>query len=243
MAFGLQLGAAVLGNFDTEVRRGRSMISASARKAMADTAQEWQSKLRQDLASSGLARGVDLQKTWRMKVYAPGQTMKPAALIYSTMPKVVMAFEKGATVTVNGKRGALVPNPAVWGEGRVRRPSGRSAKGVSTFAVALRRFGGLQFIPTRGNGKLVGVFVAKLDKGLTKKGARRKAGVRALKSGKFDRLVVFWVVHEPRLPRLLRGNVIRERAEREAPAQLERRFLANMNSIGRGQAALPGPGG
>ncbi|HYD26973.1 DUF6441 family protein [Brevundimonas sp.] len=240
----MQIGAALLGNLDDEMRKGRSHVARAARTAIVGTAQGLQSKLRQDFASSRLARGAELQKTWRVRFYPAGakETLNPAALVYSTMPQVTMAFEKGATVTVNGKKGALVPNAAVWGEGRVRRPSGRASKSVSTFDVALRRYGGLQWIPTPGNDDLVGVFVAKLDKGLSRTGKRRKAGVRALRKGEYDREVVFWVIHEPRLPRLLRGDVIRRRTERDAPDEIARRFIAAFERDQGGvQARLTGP--
>lgn len=238
----MQIGAALLGNMDKEIAAGRSRVARAARIAIDGTAQNLQSKLRQDLASSRLSRGSELQKTWRVQVYPKGarETLNPAALVYSTMPQVVMAFEKGATVTVNGKKGALVPNPEVWGEARIRRPSGRGAKSVTTFQTALRRYGSLQWIATPGNGDLVGVFVAVLSKKPTKTGRRRKASPTALRKGDVERAVVFWVIKDPRLPRLLRGNVIRQRTERDAPAEIARRFVAAFER-NEGQALLTGP--
>lgn len=236
MSFRLQLGAALVGNLDAEIDKGRQRVIVATKKALDESASSLQSKLRQDLTSSHLARGGDLSKTWRKRFY-PNQGLNPAALVYSTMPAVIRAFEDGAVITVNGKRGALYPNPDVWG-GRVRRPSGRSAKSVSTFDVAKRRFGALQFIPAKNGGKLVGVFVAKVDRAARSQGKIRKAGVRALNKGHFDQVVVFWVLHEPRLPRLLRGSVIRERAARDLPTTFQRAFDRYLLEAENGPAQL-----
>jgi hypothetical protein len=231
----LQLKAALEGNLEREVDAGRKRVAFAAAAAMGDVAQGLQSKWRQDFASSGLARGEVLAKTVRLRVYK-NNGLNPAAVVYSTAPRIVAAFEAGAVVTVHGKKGALYPNPEVWG-GRIRRPSGRGGSSVSTFDIAKRRFGDLQFIPSKGGGKLVGVFVAKVDRAGRAQGKFRRAGIRATKRGLVDRVVVFFVLHEPRLPRLLRGNVIRARADRDFPVAFQRAFerhLAAANT-GRGQ--------
>lgn len=233
----LELRAALVGDYDKEVAQARERVAYAAYWGLDDYAAAFQSKLRQDLASSRLARGGDLSKTWRRRMYR-NQGLNPAALVYSTMPAVVSAFEEGATITVqDGKQGSLFPNPDVWGR-RLRRPSGRGAKQTSTFAMGVRRFGALQFIPTPGNGKQVGVYVAKLDRGHRAQGRFRKAGVRALRTGTFDRVVVFFVLKEPRLPLLLKGKVIRARAARDFPTGYQRAFDRRLVESERGPALL-----
>lgn len=233
MSFRLQLRAAIVGDLDKEVADGLRRVTIATRAALDDYAASLQSKLRQDLASSRLARGAELQKTWRRRLY-PNTGLDPAALVWSTMPAVVRAFEDGAVVTVNGKKGALYPNPEVWG-GRVRRPSGRGGKSTSTFDVALRRFGKLQFLPSKAGGKSVGVFVATVDRAGRAQGKFRKAGVRARSKGLVDKVVVFFVLAEPRLPKLLRGDVIRGRVAADFPGDFGRRFDAHLARLEAGQ--------
>lgn len=143
-AFSLQLTAAFRGDWDRQVEAGLRRVESASRYAITETIGNWQGKFRQDIASSGLARGSQLAKTWRSRIYPrpTTHTLSPSGIIYSTMPKVVLAFEQGAVITVHGKRGALVPNPEVWG-GRLRRPAGRGAASTSTFDVAKRAFGKL----------------------------------------------------------------------------------------------------
>ncbi len=244
-AFSVQLHAAFRGDWDRQVEGGLRRIEAAGRYAVATTLGNWQGKLRQDLAASGLARGAQLAKTWRMRVYPrPGtHTLSPAGVIYSTMPKVVLAFEQGATVTVHGKRGALVPNPEVWG-GRLRRPAGRGAAATSSFDVAKRAFGKLQFVASKssGGGKLLGFFIAEVEHGRQASRRRRSAGVRGKIGRKTDQVVVFWVLHEPRLPRLLHGGVIRTRFNASAPGEAAGHFVIGMQkAIAGASFQLTGP--
>ena len=52
--------------------------------------------------------------------------------------------------------------------------------------------------------------------------------------------MVFYLVKEARLPRMLRGSVIRERAQRNAAAAVDRLFVRYFEQPGT-QALLSGP--
>lgn len=242
--FNIQLRAALVGDFDKEIDAGRKRVAGAARSAMDVTLSGWQSKLRQDMARSGLARGEQLSKTWRMRIYPRPSvpTFGPAGVVYSTMPKVVLAFEEAAHITVHGKKGVLVPNYEIWG-GRVKRSAGRGGGGVSTFQTGERAFGKLQFIKTRGGGKLIGAFIAKVEHNRQATRRRRSAGVRGKIGRKQDSVVVFWVLSDARLPHLLHGDVIRARFRASAPGELQRNFNAALaaNINGPGQLRLTGP--
>jgi hypothetical protein len=240
--FGIQIHAALLGDYEKEIEKGRHAVSMALRVAVDRAGETLQSKLRQDVASSGLARGDKLQKTWRRRMYPRRnvETLGPAVLVYSTMPRIVAAFEQGAEIIVHGKRGALVPNPEVW-RGRVKRPAGRGAKAETTFAVAQRAFGKLQFIATPGHDDLAGIYLARVEGGRPAGKRRRAAGVRALGRRVDDRVVVFWVMTGRRLPRLLKGNVIRARAVASAPADIARNYKTALEAAFAGTLRLTGP--
>jgi hypothetical protein len=233
----IEMHAALEGSYEREVAEGKARVAYASVMGITDVAGDYQVKLQQDFVQSHLGRGAQLSKTWRRKVYR-NKGLNPAALLFSSMPAVVQAFEEGATITVNGKRGALYPNPEVWG-GRIKRPTGRGARAASTFAIGKRRFGALQFIPTKGSSKLVGVFVAKLDRVQRGQGRFRKAGVRALKKGLFDNVVVFWVLHEPRLPKLLHGREIRARFARNFPGDMQHAFDRRLAETENGPRLIP----
>ena len=60
----------------------------------------------------------------------------------------------------------------------------------------------------------------------TRPGSFRKASATALRTGNgLVTIVVFFLVKEARLPRMLRGSVIRERAARNADAAVDRLFI------------------
>jgi len=237
MTFALELKTALEGNIDAEMAAGLGRVTFAAVRGLDDVAAGLQAKWRFDVGASGLANAGALEKTVRRKLYR-NNGLNPAALVYSTMPAVELAFEQGAVIRVHGKLGALYPDPGVWG-GRVRRPSGKSARASTLFAMGVRKFGNLQFIPTRGRGKQIGVFVAKLDRAHLANGVRRKAGVRALRNKAFETVVVFRVLREPRLPRLLRGDVIRARTARDFPGDYQRAFDRRLAEADRGPALLP----
>lgn len=231
-AFEIQLHAALHGDFDAEVEKGRVRTEAAMQAAVFDFGGELQGKWRQDFAQSGLANAGRLGKTVRLKRYR-NSGLDPAVLVYSTMPKVTAAFEAGATITVNGKLGALVPNPDVWPGRRVRRPSGRGSS-TTTFQVAVRRFGDLQFVATPGHGDLVGVYLAKLS------GTGRRAARRLSAHARGGRIVVFYVMHEPRLPKALHGAEIRRRARANAPGRIQQLFVQHFEAAD-GPRLLTGP--
>ncbi len=199
---------------------------------MFDYGGEGQSKWRQDYNSSGLANPGRLANTVRIKRYK-NQGGNPAVLIYSTMPKVQAAFDAGATIVVHGKKGALVPNPDVWPAKRVARPSGRG--GVTTFQVAVRRFGDLQFVPTPGHAHLVGVFLAKLG------ATGRRVARRLRNQARNGRIVVFYVIENPRLPRALHGPEIRRRIQANANSRVVQLYQSRFQAGMSGQRLLPGP--
>lgn len=231
-AGGLQVKAALLGRFETEVENARGNITRALGQAMEDVAGQLVSKLRQDIASSRISGGARLQSIWSVKYYALGRSMSPSAWVYSRFPLIQAAFEDAPTIRARDGKFLLMPNPDVWPGGRMKKRRGQGgSNATAAIAEAERRFGPLQFVRLR-NGN--GVLVAQARESKTRPGTFRKASATALtklQSGKASGLasiVVFFLVRQARLPRLLHGDVIRRRAETSLPgdmaAAFERRF-------------------
>lgn len=229
---GLVIRAAMKGDLNRELARGRAAYEGALQQALFQFAQETQLKLRHDVASSGLARGASLTKTWRIRTYR-NRGDNPAAIVYSTWPKVVAAFENGATIKATDGKWLAIPNPAVWGK-RARR-----TKGVSLVAQAEKRFGKLRFVPVPGKNGL-GLLVANVRKGRGQRGGYRLPSATALRKGDFESQPIFFMVKEARLPRLLKGREVRRRAERDMQSRVGLLFVQFFEQ-GAARASLSGP--
>jgi hypothetical protein len=124
------LRATITGNLrqamDAEVRK----VSGALRRAVTTAGQQVQGELRAQARNAGFRDGgKSVANAWRMRVYpVPGRapaTLKPAALVWSRMPAVVDAFDKGATITAKG--GRYLAWPTGYNAGAGRRGAGRRA--------------------------------------------------------------------------------------------------------------------
>lgn len=239
----IQLRAALDGSFEYEIAAARGDIVNALGLAMEELADELVGKLRHDFESSGLKSGQRLSRAaWRRnEIYGKGRSLEPAAWIFSKLPIIVTAFENGQTIRARGGKGLLIPNPAVWPAGRmVKGRRGRQTVG-SMWEVATARFGPLRVVKRPGRTTLV---VAEVRESAARPGTFRKASATAQRraaEGKASGLatvVVFVISREARQPRLLRGDVIRDRALRNAPHRMDTLFLKYFAAIGLGQAQL-----
>ncbi len=219
---GIQLRAALQGNLEQEERTALNRIERAVQAALFDYAGDLQTKWRQDVAASGLKNAQRLTKTIRVRNYK-NSGLNPAAQVYSTFPIIQRAFEQ-ATVVRSTKGFYLpIPNPDVWPGGRVVRPGGRGGQRNNTIALAEQRFGPLRFIYRAGKASLL---VAEVRGSASRPGSFRRASATSLRTGNgLTTIVVFFLVKEARLPRMLRGSVIRDRARRNAGPAIDRLFV------------------
>lgn len=231
----LQLKAALEGRFEDEIASAQAWLAAAVTKAADEASENVLTKLRLDVENSGLRGAVRLKTTWRKKRYPErGDSLDPASWLYSKMPAVVEAFERGATVSSPSGLWLTIPNPDVWPV-RSKRRKGRT----SMLDIAEARFGPLRFIYRPGH--KVHLLVADV-RASQKKGGFRKASARALKTGRdLATVVVFFVVKEARLARRLKGATIRERASRDFPADVARRLPNILNATPRPRVIAAGP--
>lgn len=227
--FGLQLKAALIGDFDAELERGRKRVVYAAQAGLRDVADELKAKLQADVANSGLNGAAKLSKTWRSRIY-PNRGDNPAALISSKAPLIVEAFERGAEVA--SPRGAwlAIPNPAL----KFTPPRSRGTGRRSIIAAYERRYGKLRYQATRRRN--LALLVTDLRQ--TKSGAFRAPTEAGRAKGRFQSVIVFYLVPKIRQPRLLRGETIRDRAARDFPSRFQSRFDAHLDQAERGPASL-----
>lgn len=217
-----QLRAALKGDFDKEVEKGLKEVAVSLQEALFDFSASLQVKWRQDVAQSGLRNAQRMTRTIRVKQY-PNKGLNPASVVYSNFPLLQRAFEQATTVRSKEGLWLVIPNPEVWPKGRVARAGGRGAHlRQTTIAIAERRFGKLRFVYRKNGASLL---VTDARKSRTKAGTFRYASPTATRRGNVETIVVFFVVKEARLPRMLRGKVIRDRAMRDAPREIDRLFV------------------
>lgn len=122
------LRATITGNpreaMGAEVRK----VSGALRRAVTTAGQQVQGELRAQARAAGFKDGGRaVANTWRLRVFpGPGvapTTFKPAALVYSRMPSVVEAFDKGATIQAKGRR--YLAWPTGYNAALGRRNAGR----------------------------------------------------------------------------------------------------------------------
>lgn len=235
---GLQLHAALRGDFDKEEREALARVERSVQAALFDfAAEDVQTKWRQDIAQSGLRNAGALTKTIRLRKYK-NQGLNPAVLVYSNFPIIQRAFEASTLVRSRSGFYLPIPNPDVWPSGRVARPKRNAGQRSNTIALAEQKFGKLRFIYRPGKASLL---VAEVRESAARPGTFRRASATAQRTGRgLVTIVVFFLVREARLPRLLRGNVIRERARRNADQGVDQRFVRYFEQ-GNAPLQLGGP--
>ena len=236
----IQLRAALLGDFDKEIAAGRRNVETALGGAMEELGVEVVGKLRQDVAASALRNGERLKTAaWRHKTYGRGNSLEPAAWIYSRIPIIIQAFENGQTIKARGGKGLLIPNPEVWPNGRARLGRGKTMGDL--WAMAEARFGELRVVKRAGKTTLV---VAMVRESAKRPGTFRKASATAQRkaaAGNYAGLttvVVFVISKTAKQPRLLRGDVIRTRVQRDAPRRLDTLFIQHFAAVGTGPRQL-----
>lgn len=238
--FGFELRAAALGDYEREIAQARTRVEAAIQGALREVGGDLQAAWRMDVETSGLAKADIMAKTIRLKFFA-NKGLNPAVLVFSSFALLQWAFEKAKTLKSKQGRFILVPNPAVWPGGRIRRArtSVAGGEGGPSIRAARARFGELRFIPPKpGRAGLIVAEVAHSAKTgrfrkLTRESHRYNAGLTTV--------VVFFVVREARQPRRLRGAVLRERAERTFSGDAQRAFDRLLAQAERGPLRLAGP--
>lgn len=236
--FSFQLKAALLGDWDKELAQGRKRVEYAAKEAMKEAGGVLKAKLQADVMASGMAdnRPHRLAKTWQARFY-PNNGYNAAALIYSKAPLIIEAFERGSEVRSSKGKWLAIPNPELgfkmprgWARTKGRRNI------IEAYAA---KFGRLTFVPTKRRN--LALLVADLRQ--TRSGAYASPTEASRRHGRTKSIVVFYLVPSVRLPRLLKGETIRARFERDFPTMFQKRFDYHLAVAERGELAPTGPSG
>lgn len=212
---GLQLTTALLGDFDVEVAKGRARVERSLIGAVFQYVDEIEALWEADIARSGMRSAARLSKTIQTARY-PNEGLDAAGRVFSKFPVIQQAFEAETVVRSSVGSFLLVPNPKAWPDGRVRMPTrGRGRK--NTLAIAERTFGRLRLVYRKDGPSWL---IADSKEAAARGGTPDKP------------LIVFYLLPQVRLPRLLRGKDIRARARREAPVRLQQLFVEKFEADG-----------
>ncbi len=124
----MRLGAAIVGDLRqllaAEVRAGERAAMGAVR---AETA-EVQAELRRQVTDSFGGRARGLANAWRSQIFPrTGQSLRPAGLVWTKVPTIIDAFERGALIRATGGRRFLaIPT----GFNAARGWRGRGDKGL-----------------------------------------------------------------------------------------------------------------
>jgi hypothetical protein len=106
--------AAVFGRLREAMQAEVRSVAGGLRRAVSVTGGEVQSELRTQARSAGFKDGGrSIANAWRLNLYpesgAAPNTFKPAALVWSRMPTVVDAFDRGAQIVARGQTYMVIP--------------------------------------------------------------------------------------------------------------------------------------
>jgi hypothetical protein len=113
------LGAVLAGDLrrmlEAEAEAGKR-AAMTAMRAETDAAKE---ELRAQVRAAFGAKGLGVANAWRLRVLpSSGQSLRPAALVFTKVPTIVDAFDRGATIRPKGggkccrRRRRTTPRPS-----------------------------------------------------------------------------------------------------------------------------------
>lgn len=219
----LEFKAALEGNLNEFLKAEVAAGERAAMSAMRNVAGRAKLRLRDQINSAGM--GPRLANTWRDEVYPRrGQSLNPAALIFTKAPLIIRAFNEGATITAVNKQYLAIPTDAVPKNVTIAAPGDQFRRRRVTPQRLEQALGiKLRFVPRPGKGGLLVLDNARL----TKKGLARQASKTAIVKGRVATVVMFILVPQVKLSK--RFDV--EKVEAQAEAELETEFLAQWEAL------------
>ena len=194
---------------DQSMRELTNQFRLGATVAVAQGAQDLQRVLRAQASAAGLGRGV--ANAWRTRLYPQGRpSVNAAGFIYSKAPKIIDAFERGASIESADGFYLAIPLPAAG-----RRPGGGKWRSPDEYErVTGNR---LRFVYRKPPAKsLLVVDNAPLTRGgrvQARQGFRRVSGLAFTRRGRQATVPVFILIRRAKLPKLLNTNQAADQAQ------------------------------
>ncbi len=194
----MRLAAAIQGDLAKIMRAEHDHLALAATTAVTATADDLKRQLRRQVTSAGF--GNRLANTIRANVYPKGRPhLGAAALVYTRAPKIIEAFETGATIRGHGRYLAIPTEAVPRRRGRRLTPAEIEASGIK-----------LRFVPAR-RGRPALLVADEATVGRT--GRVRSASARARRTGSgLATVVLFLLVPQVKLPKRLDWKGAGERA-------------------------------
>ena len=114
------LGASLTRILEQEVRAGERAVTRGVR---AET-ERLKTELRQQAVSAFGARGRGIANAWRARIFpTSGESLGAAGIVWTKVPSIIDAFERGATIRARGGRFLAIPTG-------FNAPQGRRGRGM-----------------------------------------------------------------------------------------------------------------
>jgi hypothetical protein len=154
----VRFSLAITGNLRAAMQQEVRDTARALRAAVDATGKRVQARLREQVMAAGFkGGGRNVANAWRMRVYprVPGRSLRPSAMVWSNMPNVVDAFERGARVTAKGGKYLAIPTGFNRVAGRRQSMAQRAAGGAAGVRVStaemVRARGQAFIIRSKGN--------------------------------------------------------------------------------------------
>lgn len=188
------------------------------RLALSRATERLKQRLRQNVQAAGLGRRT--ANTWQSKEYpAKGsRTLSPAGYVYSKAPLIISAFADGATITGKSGNWLAIPTGAVPKSGG--RGGGKRKTPVEVEAHFNRE---LRLVkPRGGEGRFAFLVMDNLTRARNGRRFRLRTARRAAQGRAAQSVIMFVIVPQVRLKKLL--DLV------SAPAQTARELEAELQS-------------
>jgi hypothetical protein len=145
MRLAATLGTSLARMLEQEVRAGERAVTQAIRGETERLKQE----LRQQVASSFGPRGRSLGNAWRARMFpASGESLGAAGIVWTKVPGIIDAFERGATIRARGGRYLAIPT----GFNAARGRRGRREGGLRVTPAQMVASGQAFLLPFRSGG-------------------------------------------------------------------------------------------
>jgi hypothetical protein len=114
------LGASLTRILEQEVRTGERAVTRGVRTET----ERLKTELRQQVVSAFGARGRGIANAWRARMFPQsGESLGAAGIVWTKVPSIIDAFERGATIRARGGRYLAIPTG-------FNAPQGRRGRGL-----------------------------------------------------------------------------------------------------------------
>lgn len=190
----MRLRAALQGDLKKLMRQEFQNAERAVTQGVREATDGLKLAMRRQVTASGL--GPRMANTWRGDIYPKGQSsIRAAGLVYTRASKVMASFEEAKAIRSKDGFWLAIPTPNAPNRGV---GGGR----ISPSNFPEQRFGPLRFIYRRGGPSLL------VAENLRPSVSRATGEVRGFRKAKTSRgltsVVMFWLVPQVRMPRLIR---------------------------------------